>query len=287
VLRILRPKGEEPTPIFSIQADAANVYFNDGAGRLWSAPKDGSAPAIALVADPDDSVRSFVVDGEAIHYAARQGIRSVSTRGGPSTAWGEHRSGPILLVSDGQHVYHTVFDGSGTFRSSLATHRVERFCSGGKHQTLAVDDANLYIASYFGGTITAVSKKTRRARVLAAGVRHPVRLVADADHIYFTSEADGTIRRVAKKGGRVEVLARGQREQEHLAIDGTYVYWATRLPSGKHALVRARAVPTPGSEPEQLYVGLRSASGLVVDDRYVFIADRGAGEVLRVMKEKE
>ncbi len=287
VIHIVRPKGEQSTPIFSVQADAAHVYFNDGAGRLWSAPKDGSAPATVLVDDPEDSVRSFVIDGDAIYYAARQGIRSVPTRGGPSTAWGDNHSGPILLVSDGQHLYHTVFDGSATFRLSLATRRAERFCGGGKHQTLAVDDANLYIASYFGGTITAVSKKSRRARVLVSGVRRPVRLIVDEGHVYFTSEVDGTVRRVAKKGGRVEVLARGQREQEHLALDDTYVYWATRTPAGVHALMRARTAPDPSAEPEQLYVGLRSAAGLAVDEGFVYVADRGAGEVLRVVKEKE
>ncbi len=287
VLRILRPKGEEPTPIFSVQADAANVYFNDGAGRLWSAPKDGSAPATALVADPEDSVRSFTIDRDVIYYAARQGVRSVAKTGGASVAWGDYRSGPILVVNDGQHVYHTVFDGSATVRVSVATHKPERFCPGGKHQTLAVDEANLYIASYFGGTIVAVSKKTRRARVLASNVRRPVRLIVDGEHVYFTSESDGTVRRVPKAGGRVEVLARGQREQEHLALDGKYIYWATRLAGGAYALVRVKVAPEKGSQPEQLYAGLRSAAGITVDDRYVFVADRGAGEVVRVMKETE
>lgn len=287
VLRILRPKGEDPSPIFTVQADAAHVYFNDGAGRLWSAPKDGGGPTIALVDDPNDSVRSFVIDGESIYYAARLGIRSVPIAGGPSVRQVDNHSGPILLVSDGQHLYHTVFDGSATFRLSLATRREERFCSGGKHQTLAVDEANLYIASYFGGTITAISKKTRRARVLVSGVRRPVRLVVDDAYVYFTSEADGTVRRVAKKGGRTDVLARGQHGQEHLALDGTHVYWATRLPSGGHALMRALRTPDVAATPEQLYGGLSSAAGIAVDDGFVFVADRGAGEVVRVMKDPE
>ena len=287
VLRIGRPKGEEPSPIFSVQVDGTHVYFNDGAGRLWSAPRDGTAPATRLVDDPHDSVRSFVVDKEIIYYAGRQEIRSVPLAGGASTRRVDNRAGPILLVSDGQHLYHTVFDGSATYRVSIATGRLERFCDGGKHQTLAVDDANLYIASYFAGTITSVSKRTRRTRLLAAGVRRPVRLIVDAGHVYFTSEADGTVRRVPKQGGRVEVLARGQRGQEHLAIDGTHVYWATRTAAGDHALMRALAVPAPGAAPEQLYAGLRSAGGLAVDDRYVYVADRRAGEVVRVLKDPE
>jgi hypothetical protein len=287
VLRIFRPQGDERTPVFSVQADAARVYFNDGAGRIWAAPKDGAHPAAALVDDPHDSVRSFVLAGDTIYYAAREAIREVPTTGGPSTAWKDgraERAGPILLVSDGQHVYHTVFDGSATFRSSIATHRAERFFGGGKHQTLAVDDTNLYIASYFGGTITAVSKRTRRPRVLVSGVRRPVRLVLDEDHVYFTSEADGTVRRVGKRGGRVEVLARGQRGQEHMAVDATHIYWATRTASGTHALMRARIVPEPGVAPEQLYDGLSSAAGLAIDASFVYVADRGRGEVVRVSK---
>jgi hypothetical protein len=285
VLRIARPSGEAGIPVFSVQVDEAQVYFNDGAGRLWSAPKDGSAKATALVADPEDSVRSFVVVGDTIYYAARQAVRSVSTRGGPSTAVGDDHARPILIVSDGQYLYHTVFDGSATYRVSIATRLRERFCPGGKHQTLAVDADNLYTASYYGGTISAVSKRTRRVRVLATGVRRPVRLVVDATFVYFTSEADGSVWRVDKRGGRVIALARGQRDQEHLALDATHLYWATRTPAGVHALMRARVGAGPGSEPEQLYVGLRSAGGLAVDDRFVYIADRGAGEIVRVVKD--
>ena len=120
---------------------------------------------------------------------------------------------------------------------------------GGKHQTLAVDATNLYIANYFGGTITAISKATRKSRVLAQGVRRPVRLVVDERHVYFASEADGTVRRVEKQGGPVEVLARGQSRQEHLALDETHVYWATRTPSGEHALMRALATPARRPRP--------------------------------------
>lgn len=286
VIRILRPKGEEPSPIFSVQVDTNRVYFNDGTGRLWAAPKDGSSPATRLVDDPHDSVRSFVVDGETIYYAAREAIRSVPTRGGPSIRWADNRSGPILLVSDRQHIYHTVFDGSATYRMSLATHREERFCGGGKHQTLAVDDANLYIASYFTGTITATSKKTRRAHVLVTGVRRPVRLTIDDEFVYFTSEADGSVRRVSKRGGRSEILARGQRGQEHLALDESHVYWATRTAQGTFAVMRAPIVAVHGGMPEALYVGLRSVGGLAVDDRFVYVADRGAGEVVRLVKDQ-
>ncbi len=285
VLRIVRPKGEEPSPVFSVQVDSARVYFNDGTGRLWSAPKDGSATATRLVDDPRDSVRSFVVDGDTIYYAAREAIRSVPTRGGPITRWANNSSGPILVVSDRQYIYHTVFDGSATYRVSLTTKREERFCPGGKHQTLAVDDANLYIASYFSGTITATSKKTRRAHVLISGVRRPVRLTIDDGYVYFTSEADGSVRRIAKSGGRSEVLARGQRGQEHLALDGRYVYWATRTAPGTFAVMRAPLVASPSVAPEALYTGLRSVGGIAVDERYVYVADRGAGEIVRISKE--
>ena len=285
VIRIRRPHDDEPSPVFSVQVDDKNVYFNDGGGRLWSAPKDGSAIASLLVGDPHDSLRSFVVLGDTIYYAARQEIRSVSTKGGPTKKVADNRAGPILLISDGESVYHTVFDGSATFRMSLATHRDERFCSGGKHQTLAVDADNLYVASYFGSTITATSKKSRRQRVLVAGVHRPVRLTIDEGWVYYTSESDGSVRRVSKKGGHVDVLARGQREQEHLALDKTYVYWAARTATGNHALMRALIDSKPPSAPEVVYVGLRSAGGLAVDDDFVYVADRGAGEIVRVKKD--
>jgi hypothetical protein len=282
ITRITRPAGDLGSPVFSVQTDATNVYFNDGAGRLWTAPKDGSQAAVALVADPQDSVRSFVVSGDTIYYAARHELRSVPISGGPSTHDTDSRSGPLVVVSDGRDVYHSVFDGSGTYRWSLATGHSERFCAGGKHQTLAVDDANLYIGSYGQSTITAISKRTRKARVVTIGARHPVRLVSDGDFIYFSSEADGAVRRVPKRGGKVEVLARGQHDQEHLALDEAFVYWTTRTDGGKYSLVRA---PRTGGEPEVLYADLSSAAGLAVDEGYVYVADRGAGEVVRVKKQ--
>jgi hypothetical protein len=269
--------------VFGVSVDAERVYFNDGEGRIWSAPKDGSAAATMLVNDPQDSVRSFVLDHDRILYATRREIRSVPSRGGTSSRVADNRAGPILLVSDGADVYHTVFDGSATFRVGIESGKVERFFAGGKHQTLAVDASHLYIASYFGGTITQVAKASRRARVLVRGLRRPVRLIVDDRYVYFTTEADGAVRRVPKAGGAVELLARGQRRQEHLALDGTHLYWATRTPSGEHALMRAGLDRAAG--PEEVYLGLRSPAGLAVDDRYVFVADRATGEVLRVRKD--
>lgn len=281
VVRIARPAGES-SPIFSVQVDAERVYFNDGAGQLWAAPKDGSAPASMLVDGGRDHVRSFVVDGEALHYATAEQLRTVPVRGGESSLGIDSPSGPVLLVGDAKALYHTTFDGSATLRWVVGAAREERFCAGGKHQTLAVDDSNVYVASYARGTITAISRKTRRARLLVEGVRRPVRVAVHAGWVYFTSEADGAIRRVRARGGRVDVLARHQSDPEHLAIDDAHVYWASKLGPGHYALMRA---PVAGKgEPEAIYSGLHSAAGLSVDDDFVYVADRGAGEVVRVRK---
>jgi hypothetical protein len=285
VTRILRPASADPSPVFSVGVQGERVFFNDGEGKIWTAPKDGTKTATKLVDDPQDSVRSFVLDHDKILYATRREIRSVPITGGDSVRIADNRAGPILLVSDGANVYHTVFDGSATFRVSIATGRSDRFFAGGKHQTLAVDADNLYIASYFGGTITAVNKTTRRARVLVRNMRHPVRLIVDEHWVYFASEGDGTVRRVPKPGGVVEVLARGQKRQEHLALDATYLYWATRTESGEHAVMRTPARDAP-TAPEQVYLGLRSPAGIAVDDGYVYVADRATGEVLRVRKDQ-
>jgi hypothetical protein len=110
-------------------------------------------------------------------------------------------------------------------------------------------------------------------------------LVVDEGWVYFTSEEDGVVWRVDKHGGPVSALARGQHDQEHLALDGTHLYWATRTPAGVHALMRARVGTAANAAPEQVYVGLRSAGGLAVDDHFVYIADRGAGEIVRIVKD--
>ncbi|MEO6955096.1 MAG: hypothetical protein ABI321_25070, partial [Polyangia bacterium] len=276
-----RPAGES-SPIFSVEVDATNVYFNDGAGQLWVAPKDGSAKATMLVGNEREHVRSFFVDDHTLYYATSAELRSVSISGGASHA-DVTSPGPVLLVGDGKELYHTVFDGSATLRWVIGAPREERFCAGGKHQTLAIDDVNLYVASYSHGTITAVSKKTRRARLLVEGVRRPVRVAVHAGWVYFTSEADGSIRRVAKRGGHVEVLARHQIDPEHLAIDDEHVYWASKIEPGHYALMRA-SLRDRASLPEAMYSGLASAAGLGVDDDYVYVADRGRGEVVRVKK---
>jgi hypothetical protein len=281
-LRYARPESES-IPVFNVAVDAQRVYFNDGAGRLWTAPKDGSAPPQLLVSGNDHSVRSFVVHGDEVFFATRHAIGSVAVTGGDTRQLVSIPSDPILLVGDGQFLYHTVFDGSATYRISVDTHKSERFCPGGKHQTLAVDDDNLYVASYYGGTISAIAKKTRHRRNLVEGAPHPVRVAVDDRFVYFTNEGDGTVRRVPKRGGRVEVLARNQEQQEQMTLDAKYLYWATRTPSGEHALMRIlRGVD--GANPERAFVGLRHPGGMATDDGFIYVANKGSGDVLRIPK---
>ena len=65
-----------------------------------------------------------------------------------------------------------------------------------------------------------------------------------------------------------------------LLIAGGTVF-ARNQSGGSYALVRA---PRAGGGPEVLYAELTSGAGIAVDADYVYVADRGAGQVLRVKK---
>lgn len=120
------------------------------------------------------------------------------------------------------------------------------------------------------------------ARPNPAGGLHALDLVADGDDLVFS--ADAGLWRVRKSGGAPRRLTSGRLAPLMLAADGAflreYVYWASWEEGGP-----LRRAPKDGSAPpETLLSGLRGPEGIAVDERHIYVANKGFGEVLVVPK---
>jgi hypothetical protein len=276
-------------PVATVVVDDRQAYFSDGAGYVWAQAKDASSPARMLWDGSRGFAMSLVlVGGDVVFGVAprRRGtdraklVRVPKTGAtGAGTVITESPDDVISLVSDGTNLYFSLFDGSPIRVAPLAggASRVAR-APGIKNGALAVDEHWLYVADYERGVVVRASKTPGGTEtVLARAQPKPVGIAVDASFVYWPCESDGTIRRVPKTGGAVSVVARGQINHDLLAVDAGWVYWASW--DQKHTLKRTKK---DGSQraPEVLLTDLRDPEGVAVDSKYVYVANKGAGEVL-------
>jgi hypothetical protein len=268
----------EPAPwttddAFFLQIVGDRVYWNENSG-LWSAALDRSDRPTHHVSG---WVLSFVVEGDRVTYSSGRDIRRarLDGRGAPETLVTEWED-PIDVVSDGKHLYYTMFKGHDLMRADWNGGGNRRFAQGGPSFNVVVDDRFVYVAEYLKkGRIVRYPKSGGRGTVLASGIKRPVGLTQDADHLYFPVEGDGTLRRVAKRGGGLQVLATRQMNHDILAVDDAYVYWGDW---GTNTLQRTRKDGT--GAPEILARDRRSICGVAVNDRYIAFTTEGRLEII-------
>jgi sugar lactone lactonase YvrE len=284
------PGWRDITVVHGVTLDDKHVYFNDGYGRIWGALKDGSEAPFEVLAgqsesapNPPDRIHAIdlIADGnEVIFTASSRGVMAVPKEGGAPRALTRQPSGPVVVVSDGVSVFYSSFDGSPIRRIPRDGGEATPFPVGIRSGSLAVDEAFLYITHYNQGTILRVPKGGGGVQTLTRNLPRPTGLALDATHVYFSCEGDGSVRRVPKAGGASQTLAIQQVNHDNIALDDEFVYWAswgTGTP--------LRRVRKDGSSPPQtLLAGLRSPSGITVDDQRVYVANKGYGEVLLVPK---
>ncbi len=281
---------ERNTSVHAIALDATHLFFNDGFGRIWRARKDGAgAPAeVPLDAGPPrpgpaEGLRALhlIADGDDLFFTADASLFRVGKAGGPARLLAGGRLDPVMLAADEGFLYFSTFDGSAIRRVPRAGGPPSPVAGPGiKSGAIAVDATHLYVAAYGRGTLARVPKAGGRPKALAAGLPKPVGLALDDDAAYVSCEGDGSVRRVLKAGGPPKVLARAQQNHDALALDRDYVYWA----SWEEGSPLRRARKDGASAPETLLGGLRAPEGIAVDERYVYVANKGAGEVLIVPK---
>jgi len=164
----------------------------------------------------------------------------------------------------------------------------------GQHLYWADGAGRLWRAPTSGGAPTSLVKE-RASNFLILG-----------DTIYFT--ADKAIRKVPAAGGSsalvssenedpIELITDGRylfysmfdgspvRQLETLYLDGPHVYWFDWTGgSGQHTLWRT--LRAGQGRPERVQGGLCSPHHLAIDEGYLYIANKGAGTVLKIPKPK-
>src|SRR6185437_15324140 len=88
LIQIKHPSGHQWTP------DGSHVWFtydSGGINNVWTAPADGSGPAVALTSYPDGQSGNggfWSRDGAIFFFQRDGGLLAVSVKGGsPHTAW--------------------------------------------------------------------------------------------------------------------------------------------------------------------------------------------------------
>jgi len=278
-------------PVFEVVLDDTQAYYADGAGFVWAQAKDGSSPARGLWSGAQGHAMTIVLDGGDVIFGVsptnrqtdKAKIVRVPKKGGLPTTITEAPEDVIDLVSDGTSLYFSLFDGSPIRKVSLAGGQSEVVRTPGiKSGALAVDGRYLYVADYAHNVVVRASKTPGGGEtVLASAQPKPVGIATDETFVYWPCEDDGTIRRVPKTGGAVQTIARGQINHDLLALDATYVYWASW--DQKHTLKRTKK---DGSQraPDVLATDLRDPEGVATDARYVYVANKSAGEILALPK---
>lgn len=279
-----------PVAVFTVRVDGQHLYWSDGMGRLWRAPKSGGA-ATSLV---KERAGGFLLLGDSLYFTADKAIRRVPAAGGASELVASEHEDPIELVSDGRHLFYSMFDGSPVRQLALGKGDpgapglpsgkvVRRFPVVGKSVLLAVEGGDLYVASYKAGTLTRYPLRGGAPRVLVRGERTIVAVSVDESAIYYSVEKGGFVKRLPKKGGRPLTLIQGMDNQETLFLDGPHVYWFDWTGgSGQHTLWRTLRSGT--GKPERVQGGLCESHHLAIDETHLYIANKGAGTVLKIPK---
>jgi hypothetical protein len=119
--------------------------------------------------------------------------------------------------------------------------------------------------------------------VLVRGERTIVAVSVDESAIYYSVEKGGFVKRLPRKGGRPATLIQGMDNQETLFLDGPYLYWFDWTGgSGQHTLWRTLRSGT--GRPERVQRGLCESHHLAIDETHLYIANKGAGTVLKIPK---
>lgn len=278
------------TVVHEVVVDEKDAFFSDGYGNVWRAPKDGSGSASLVWDGKKGHGMSLVLDGGDVVFSLKPHVAGASSKpmivrvpkaGGAHVTLSVETEDPLYLSSDGANVFFSLFDGTSVRRIPIkGGASVAVRTPGIRSGALAVDGSSLYVSDYARGTVSKIPKSGGAETTLASGMPKPVGIAIDETHVYFPCETDGSVRRVPKAGGPVQTIATGQINNDELAVDETWVYWSTWDKS--HALVRVKK--DGSSKPATMLSGLREPTGISLDAGHVYLANKGAGEVLVVPK---
>jgi hypothetical protein len=225
----------QPNPA-GIGTNGTNAYFSTigtevngigtSGGGIFQVPVDGGN--IATIAQDKGAPRTMAVHGTAVYWGDNTyGLFTQSSTVSPDTLAGS-------IAADDAAVYWTTstaidkFDLAGKAMTSLVTGLSLDIPAGGEPPVvgIALDDANVYWASWSSGTISKVAKTGGTVTILAMGQSNPEGVATDGTNVYWTNGGDGTVAKVSVNGGTPTTMASGQTSPLGIMVDDTSVYWS-------------------------------------------------------------
>jgi len=256
----------------------ADVYWTTLDGQLWRAPMTGGTATKVI----DTMTDGLAADDRGLYYAERDGLYLLPLEpAGQKPIRISPLAKALLVASDADTLYCVVPNFSFDPTPKYGVYRVDK--RGGEavliwrpsaprdEPELAVEGADIYVASAASGIIYRFDKAGGKPTTLVRGQRRVDAIAVDATHVYWHIEG-GEVRRSPRTGGgKIEVLAR-KVDGGRLVAHKSGVYWFEGGPG--RTGYRLMRVSPGASAAVPVAQDLNMPAGLTVDDfRTVYIGD--------------
>jgi hypothetical protein len=262
-----------------------DLYLSRASDRtIASIPKSGGPRHV--LANVDGPVWGMALAGGALWLstspAAPEGpkhgaIMKLRLEGGPPEVIASGFAGPRAVASDGRWVF--VVDVDSSAPGLLPESAIVRVSASGGQPTvmarckgevaaLALDEAHVYWADRFDGTVMAAPKTGGDPHVLATERALPGEIVVDENALYWVEEQSESLWTMPKTGGSPHQIAQDFAGLTRLAADATSVWWvnATAVDGSFHLL----SVPKAGGEPHDVTLGAGAIGAIASDGTRVY-----------------
>jgi sugar lactone lactonase YvrE len=199
---------------------------------------------------------------------------------------------PNGISTDGTCLYVTEPESNSIRKVVIATGEVKTLAAFSKPFGITTDGVNLYVTDAVNHTISSIVISTGAVTILAgstgvsgsangtgalATFNQPVGITTDGVNLYVNDLGNGMVRRIVIASGEVAMIAGGFTSIESgITTDGTNLYVADYF--GKTIY---RIVISSGSVT-QLAAGFNHPQGLTSDGTYLFVANSGNNEILKL-----
>ena len=294
-----------PTGAGQLAVDGDTIYWTDWEG-VYAAPIECGRPVRTLYrrGSPDEYPAPLTLDGHDVYWGdgTLGFVARVSALGGAPTLIAQTTNSVGLIAIAGGAVYWTGWPNAAIFWKSLDGGPIGvqwLDVPYGVIMGMALDETAVYWGEGQTRAIYRMPLGGGTPVVLASGPGIPSSVAADGGHVYWISTVTDSagaqtseVSTIPRDGGDVRTLATVSGGAYPIALDSTHVYWAGWAGTGAQVNDVGgwsvyRAPRASVGAMEVVAAGLTSASGLALDDGFVYIGEHpllGIGRMLKVAK---
>jgi len=261
----------------SIAVAGGALYWTDAAGSIFTMPSTGGTPKQLSDQQHPDFAFKIVATGNAVVASTRKDLLRVDAAVTKANVKGLVEY-PEEIVADAAAVYVTMFKRDEVMRiDGTAAKQIGKIARG----VLALHGDTLYVASYSGGTLTAIPTAGGKPRPIAKGLERPTALAADDTHAYVYSEKAMTLSRIELASGKAEVIAKGLVNADDLVVDGEWLYTRSWGKGNHGELLR---ISKDGKTQQPIGTDLAAPYNIAFDDEAIYVTVRDAAQIVRFEK---